>query len=133
MANQGALYSWAGSKIEYTGDEGHTFRHAFCGEGGGTVSNQPIGQTAPGVNGISNRYPMAPVRGVAYRVMDALGAWSPNVGARQVLGRVPDLYATSTDLNTGDTMEANPASPTREWAVMGDAVVPWDGSVPIVT
>jgi hypothetical protein len=50
-------------------------------------------------------------------------------GDRGVHGRLPDIYLVSEVLNTGDTF---PSGGTREWAVFGALVVPWDGTVPLV-
>lgn len=51
------------------------------------------------------------------------------------IGKFADLYFvgnTTGGLNTGDTIEDNPASPLFKWAVFGDFAVPWAGVAPIV-
>ncbi len=130
------LYAWAISKKAYTGDAGLSFRHTLSMEGSrlGTGSTYPVGRLWAGANAISGAYPMGEISAVSYQNLSASGAYYRNVGLRAGrLGRVPDLYATATSLSTGDTLEANPATPTQEWAVMGDVAVPWDGSTPVVS
>jgi hypothetical protein len=129
------LYAWAISKRAYTGDVGFPFRHTLTSEGfrPGTGNTLPVGRAWSGANAISGAYPMNPLYGASYLLLDAAGAPIPNAGEDSFLGRVPDLYCTATGLTTGDTIEEDPGTPTQEWAVMGDAVVPWDGSTPVTS
>lgn len=128
------LYAWAISKANYTGDAGSPFYHGLTMEGfrPGTGNTLPVGKLWSGANAISGAYPMSPVHCCSTSWLDAAGG--PDIwGERGYLGRIPDLYCTATGLTTGDTIEADPGTPTQEWAVMGDAVVPWDGSTPVTS
>lgn len=73
--------------------------------------------TAP--NDISAEWPLYPV-----------GLASETAGARGRHGSMIDLWWTATGLANGDTF---PGDASRQFAVFGDLVVPWDGSVPVVS
>ena len=109
-----------GGKKEYTTDAGLTFTWVFCTEGSeGALAIGDDSQN-PGRNRISRQFQLFPL---------LLGTW--DTGARGVKGYLPDVYITGQAVNKGSTMEADPTNPTREWAVFGCLVVPWDGSVPL--
>ena len=54
-----------------------------------------------------------------------------DVGSAGRHGRVADFYMINGIFNDGDTMEADAATPTYEWAIFGSICIPWDGT-PVV-
>lgn len=70
-------------------------------------------------NDISAEWPLYPA-----------GLASETAGARGRHGSATDLWWTATGLANGDTF---PGDTSRTFAVFGDLVVPWDGSVPVVS
>jgi hypothetical protein len=128
------LYAWAHAKVAYTGDAGWAFRHTLTSEGGSDGSHvYPVGRSWGGANAISGQYPMSPIYSCCYSILDAAGGLNPSAGAYGYLGRIPDLYCTATGLSTGDTIEEDSLSPQQLWAVMGDTVVPWNGTTPLIS
>jgi hypothetical protein len=125
----GILYPYGHSKIENVAGLGYPFNMGFCSEGTKLAVDQsePIGEKWAGANGISGLYPMTPLYFASFDIQDALGAVVYNAGVQGVIGRVPDIYATAESLNTGHTFDS------ASWAVMGNVVIPWDGSTPVVT
>jgi hypothetical protein len=111
---------YGGGKKAPTGDAGLTFTWVFCTEG--SEGALVIGDDSqnPGRNRISRKFQLFPL---------LLGTW--DTGARGVKGYLPDVYITGQAANNCSTIEADPTNPTREWAVFGCLVVPWDGSVPL--
>jgi hypothetical protein len=58
----------------------------------------------------------------------AVGVGSTSVGANGMLGRLPDIWFGT---QTQSTSTSYPTDESRQFAAMGDIVVPWDGS-PVV-
>jgi hypothetical protein len=59
-----------------------------------------------------------------------VGLYSTTAAARGKLGTMPDLYwGAESNILTGDTF---PNDATRTWIQIGNFILPWDGSVPIV-
>jgi len=86
----------------------------------GWLSNS-VGENIIVPHDIDGSWPMLPI-----------GVASTSSSARGRYGRVADLWYTSTGVNQGDTLEAVPASPTREFAAFDDLVFPWNGTVPLI-
>jgi len=73
-------------------------------------------------NEISGNWGMYPVAMCGY-----------TTGDYGVIGAFEDFYFVGPGMSTGDTVEANAASPTFDWAVFGEFAVPWEtGTAPIV-
>lgn len=115
---------YTGAKVAYTGDAGQLFEFQFCAEGieapGGAVSKVPVGEALPGRNKISHEFSMTPALVV-----------STTTGALGVKGRIPDLYFAGTALDNGALLEDDEHNPEFKWAVFGNVVVPWNGTVPV--
>ena len=58
---------------------------------------------------------------------------STTLGSRGIMGRLPDFYATSATLLTGDSIEEDPTTPAWLWAVQGEFVFPWNGTQMLTT
>jgi hypothetical protein len=87
------------------------------------TGDNPIGQNVSIPNDFSGRVPMSPI-----------GFASTAIGARGRHARVPDLWFTNSGgVASGDTLEENAGAPTFDFAVFGDLVVPWNGTVPQIT
>jgi len=113
LHNQEAWYSH--TKIS----AGINFAGALSCEG---FNSNALGEEMVTTSYFTNAWPMAPV---------GFASSTPNARGRH--GRIADLWLTSTSLNDGDTLEDNPLSPTREFAVFDHVVVPWNGSIPATT
>ncbi len=114
--------SVGGAKEASTGDAGNTFAVDFCVEGDGPTAMVPIGEAHPGRNLISGKYPLA-----------ALSLMSTDALAAGVKCLVPDLYVTAQPLKSGASFEDDPFTPEYKWIVFGNLVVPWNGTLPLVT
>jgi hypothetical protein len=99
---------------------GVNFSGAWSSEG---FLSDGIGQEMTLPNFFTNEWPLNPIGVACSNLVTGMGRH----------GRIADLFYTSTALQDGDTIEAVPASPTREWAVFGDLVVPWNGTVPLTS
>jgi hypothetical protein len=104
------------SKQAATGDAGNPFYGRFTTEG---WNADAVGQKITSPNDISGEWPLTKI-----------GFFSTESSARGRHGRIADLWFTSTALSNGDTIEENPGAPTWEFAVFGDLVVPWNGTIP---
>lgn len=101
---------------------GNPFRVHVASEGFRSPTfgaKNPLAYKLSAANSFSGQYPMLPVH--------LTGSEGSAIGH---LGRMPDVYMTSPLLNSGDTLEEVPGSPTKEWAVFGSLVVPWNGTTP---
>jgi hypothetical protein len=98
---------------------GTAFACALCTE---VSRNNAIGQHYAVPNQLSTKWPILPV-----------GLASTVAGFRGLHGRVKDLWFTNAGtITNGDTLEEDALSPTKEFAVFGDLVVPWNGTDPEV-
>jgi len=110
---------WLYGKQAAVGGAGNIFRARFSTEG---VYSDAVGEYQVVANELSGEWPMT-----------KLGFFSNDIGAEGRHGRVNDLWLTSTALATGDTLETDPLSPTYDFAVFGNLVVPWNGTIPVTT
>ena len=62
--------------------------------------------------------------------MHPIGLVSTNLGSRSRLGYIPDMWWVSTGMAAGMTM---PDDVTRQFLVLEDIAIPWDGSIPELT
>jgi hypothetical protein len=126
LTDNALLYYWkTGSKKAYVGGAGTTFEFQFCAEGiklPPVNNSRPIGYEWGGRNAISGGWPMS-----------AMTMVTQEAGVEGVKGIVPDIYLAATTRPTGTNYEADPHNPTREWVQFGDIIVPWNGSIPLVT
>jgi hypothetical protein len=106
-----------GSTIPATGVSNSYDHHSpdlfLSAEGYGAAMN---GENLAVANELTGEWPLYPI-----------GVVSTELGHRARLGQLKDIWWTSTGLEPGQTM---PDDTTRQFLVVGDMVIPWDGSLP---
>lgn len=60
-------------------------------------------------------------------------AFCGGADAYGIQGRLPDIYAVSGQLVTGDSIEEDPNTPAWQWMTVGHYALPWNGSPMITT
>ena len=89
---------------------------SLTSEGAGTGGN---GEFLSGANDIDGNYPFFPV---------GIASQSPGVQGRH--GEVFDLWWSALGVSQGDTF---PGDASRQFAVFGQMIFPWNGSIPLTT
>lgn len=86
---------------------------------GSAGTTQSVGQNITVVNDLSTSYPLLPT-----------GIFSGTPGITTRLATMFDVWVSSTVPTTGDTF---PNDTSRQFAVFGNIIVPWNGTVPVIT
>lgn len=81
------------------------------------TNTRPYGSSVSTVNQVSNEWETSGV-----------GVVCLTAGARGKYGRLHDIRWVPSGLTTGDVA---PADGSRQWAVFGSLILPWNGTVPI--
>lgn len=85
-------------------------------EGYGTAT---IGENLSVANELTGEYSLFPI-----------GLISPELGHRGRVGQIPDMWYCPTGLTAGMTI---PDNTSRQFLVLEDIVIPWDGSLPEIS